>query len=258
MLEKKSKNLYIDAHFHYFDGVLKQSLNYQQMNFMGCSSALSKEQWEIQQNAESYIIKALGIHPCGIDKNHFKDDIDFIEKQLQKNLFPIGECGIDYYDGPDESEKDLQNYVFSSLIDLAVKYQVPLIIHSRKANQQLLEYSDRLKLLPGVLFHSFMGNSLEAQCFLNKKINACFSFNKQILNGNKRVLDCCTNLPLSSLLCETDGPYQFLKDEEKTYSTDIIKVYEKMFSLRKDVSEYEDFVDKINLNYFSLFKTVFN
>ena len=124
--------------------------------------------------------------------------------------------------------------MFNLQLELALKYNKPLVVHARKANEKLFEYSKQLKKLPAVLFHSFMGPAHEAESLLVRGINAYFSFGKQIMNNNKKVLDCVQNLPLQNLLLETDAPFQFLKGEKFTRLEDIKKIYEAFFGLRRE------------------------
>lgn len=149
-----------------------------------------------------------------------------------------------------KKERNEQEYVWNIQIELAIKYKLPVIVHCRKANDKLFEYSNQLKKIPAVLFHSFMGTTIEAKSLLNRNINAYFSFGKQVLNNNKKVIVCVNELPIDRLLCETDAPFQFLKGESKTFNSEIKKVYEYFWQSReKEVKSFEEFVTLIERNY---------
>ena len=237
MLEKKEKKLNFDAHFHYFD-CKKLGLINENDKIYGISCAHSVEEWNIQKNAPESVIKSFGIHPLDIEKSenrNFDDDLIFLENLLEnKEVSCIGEIGFDYFDLKNnglldcEKIKKMQDYYFVAQIEYAIKYNVPVVIHCRKANEKLFEYENKLRLLPEVLFHSFMGSSTEALSLLKKGINGYFSFGKQIFNNNKKVLDCVKNLPEERVLGETDAPFQTLKGEKYTKPSEINKIIEEI------------------------------
>ena len=234
MLEKFAKNMQnntdfsqkmlFDAHFHY--AVCKE-MGICQLpdNWQGISCAHSKHEFEIQREAPECVIQAYGMHPQNAANENIKETTDFLEELLSKNLISfIGEAGFDYFTEEFRNAADLQEEIFNIQLELALEYKMPLVIHCRKANHKLFEYSKRLKLLPEVLFHSFMGPPVEAQSLLNHGINGYFSFGKQLLNGNKKAIACVRELPAERILAETDAPFQFLKGEKYTTPADIIKI----------------------------------
>ena len=133
-------------------------------------------------------------------------------------------------------------------LELAEQYKMPLVVHCRKANEKLFEYAPRLKKLPAVLFHSFMGSLVEANSLIGRGINCFFSFGKQMLNGNKKVIECLQKLPLENLLLETDAPFQTLKGEEFTRAEEIERVYEAAAGLRK--MRLEELSERLRENFF--------
>ena len=114
---------------------------------------------------------------------------------------------------------------------MAIKNNLPVVIHCRKANHKLFKYKKQLSKLPEVLFHSFMGPSAEALSLLNSDINGYFSFGKQVFNGNKKVQECIQKLPPQRILCETDAPFQYLKGEKFTSPADITKIQKRILEL---------------------------
>ena len=234
MLEKFAKNMQkntdfsqkmlFDAHFHY--AVCKEiGICQLPENWQGISCAHSKHEFEIQREAPECVIQAYGMHPQNAANENIKEASDFLEDLLSKNLISfIGEAGFDYFTEEFRNAADLQEEVFNIQLELALEYKMPLVIHCRKANHKLFEYSKQLKKLPEVLFHSFMGPPVEAKSLLNHGINGYFSFGKQLLNGNKKAIACVRELPADRILAETDAPFQFLKGEKYTTPTDIIKI----------------------------------
>lgn len=241
MLEK-NQLFFCDAHFHYSDSVKKNAFNLSTENWFGCSCAHSKEEWKIQSKATLQnnlkMIFAYGLHPQSANFIDIKENLSFLENLCkEKKLNAIGETGFDFFSDEFKSSKSIQEEIFILQMELAKKYNLPVVIHCRKANEKLFEYSSLLKKVPAVLFHSFMGSPQEAFSLLRRNINAFFSFGKQTLNNNKNVILCVKNLPIKNLLCETDAPFQFLKDEEKTFCSDIKKVYNEFCNIRRESLE---------------------
>ncbi len=241
MLEKYSKNiqknddfsqkLLFDAHFHY--AVCKEhGINlpvFDDAQWKGISCAHSRQEFSIQETAPSCVIQAYGMHPQNAANENIKDSAAFLEELLSKNLISfIGEAGFDYFTEEFKNTAGLQEEIFNIQLDLALKYNKPLVIHCRKANHKLFEYSKELKKLPEVLFHSFMGPPVEALSLLDRGINGYFSFGKQLLNGNKKAIACVKELPPECILAETDAPFQYLKGEKYTDLKDIRRVYEAL------------------------------
>lgn len=263
MLEKNEKNYdfshdfhYFDAHFHYFDCKKSDSFDFFD-NWKGCSCAHSVSEWNEQYDfsqTNKIILNSFGLHPQQAGKIDIKKQTDFLEFLINnKKVQAIGETGFDYFTDDLILKKDLQEIMFNNQLELAIKNNLPLIIHCRKANEKLFEYSKELKKVKSVLFHSFMGSPVEALSLKKRGINAYFSFGKQLLNNNKKVISCMRELPVEMLLCETDAPFQYLKNEKQTVISDIKTVYQSAFYLRKDIQEFADFCEILQKNFIQLF-----
>ena len=159
----------------------------------------------------------------------------------------IGECGFDLFTSEFKSTLDKQKEVWNYQLELAIKYDKPIIVHCRKGMCHIFESVEKLKKIKAVLFHSFSGSMVEAQSILKKGINGFFSFGKPILNGNKNAIQCVKSLPLENILLETDSPYQTLKGEEVTNPSDVLKVYKEVFNLRQEDTEV--IVSKVSENF---------
>ena len=184
-----------------------------------------------------YAFATYGIHPQSPllkNKSLIEEELSYMENLIiDKKISAIGECGFDFFTPEFKSTATEQETVFNEQLFLAQKYNLPLVLHLRKSIEKIFTYSQQLKKIPAVVFHSFPGTFREAQSLTNHGINAFFSFGQPILNGKKASIDCVQNLPLQNLLFETDAPYQTLKGETETFPTDIKKVYRKACELRK-------------------------
>ena len=274
MLEKNENIFYFDAHFHLADCMYDNiPLPGNDMEWYACTCSHSQEEWEITERfrnkfgmTESYdarhaelvsashdrLYVSYGLHPQSAGYINVKENADFLENLLQQHkLHAIGEAGFDYFTAEFKQHAATQEEMFNIQLELALNYNKPLVIHCRKANEKLFEYSKQLKKLPGVLFHSFMGMPNEAQSLIARGINAYFSFGKQVLNNNKKVIACVKELPDSVLLTETDAPWQFLKGEKFTHPADIKKVFEAFCQIKNQSADLMQ--NSIKRNFLNLF-----
>ena len=178
-----------------------------------------------------------GIHPQSPslkETSFVKRELEYLESLLaSKKIVAVGECGFDFFTQEFKATAREQENVFEAQLALAQKYNVPLVLHLRKAIEKIFSYSRALKDVRAVIFHSFPGTLREAKSLRNHGINAFFSFGKPVLNGKKSAIDCLSNLPSENLLLETDAPYQTLKGEQETFPSEIKRVYEMACQLRK-------------------------
>ena len=154
---------------------------------------------------DEIIYGTIGIHPH--ETNNDIVNSEFIEKSLKENkkIIGIGETGLDFF--YNNSDKDKQLSSFKIHIEAALKTNVPLIIHSREAEEEtfniLNEYKDQnLK----ILMHCFTGSKKFAKKLL--EFNTFFSASGIITFKNSKELQETFNfIPLEKLLIETDSPF---------------------------------------------------
>ena len=122
------------------------------------------------------------------------------------NVIAIGEVGLDYYWSREFEHEQLQ--AFEEQVRWAVELQLPLMIHCRKAQNELVAILKRYANdLVGGVFHCFTGNEQEARQLLEFDrfvlgIGGVFTFKKSHL---PEVLPAC--VPLDRIVLETDAPY---------------------------------------------------
>lgn len=231
---------FVDVHFHLVPVIEKCGANsilefYKNKNFaISCahnSLEYNKQNSFIEKNnLTKNIFQSFGIHP----QLPLIENAIFLEELLNKeHLKIIGETGYDFFTEEYKLEKKQQTEAFNICLDFAIKYNTALIIHDRKALDEMFKDIKKIKRVPLVLFHSFAFSNIEASSILRHGVNAFFSFSKQILKGNKKSISCIRELPLERIFMETDSPFQTLKDEKLTFPTDIKKVYEVCAQIKK-------------------------
>jgi TatD DNase family protein len=156
---------------------------------------------------ETQMIRAaVGVHPN--DADTFRLEAEERLRELaadRKFVVAIGETGLDYHHN--HSPRETQHEVFRKHIDLAREFDLPLIVHSRDAQADVLAIMKEMGLPPkGAVMHcipadpAFARGSLELGCFLGIAGNITFKN-----AGDFREL--VGTLPIDRLLLETDAPY---------------------------------------------------
>jgi len=151
-----------------------------------------------------YCFPMLGLHPEEV-KDDWKDVLNAIAPQLRE-VVAIGEVGLDFYWSREFESAQLQ--AFEEQVRWSVETRLPLMIHCRKAQNELVTILKRYKDdLPGGVFHCFTGNTIEAQELLQFDrfvlgIGGVLTFKKSKLP--ETLLEA---VPLERIVLETDAPY---------------------------------------------------
>lgn len=162
---------------------------------------------ELCEKYSGFCYPMIGLHPEDV-----KEDWESVLREMETHMqdahwIAIGEVGLDFY-WSREFEKE-QIEVFDKQVQWAIKYDLPLMVHCRTAQNELLavlrKYADNPKLR-GV-FHCFTGNEQEARRYLEYEnwmlgIGGVLTFKKSKLPETLR-----NAVPLSRIVLETDAPY---------------------------------------------------
>lgn len=160
-----------------------------------------------------YLFPMAGLQPEEV-KADCQAVLDAIHKALLANLksqatvkyIAIGEVGLDFY-WSREFEKE-QTLAFERQIEWSIELGLPLEIHCRKAQNELIHiFRNYERELPGGVFHCFTGNAREAEAYLQ--------FPKFMLGiggvstfKNSHLLEVLPEVvPLDRIVLETDSPY---------------------------------------------------
>lgn len=148
---------------------------------------------------ETISFYSIGIHPWYIDENRIDEDLRIIEEKLQTpNCLAIGECGLDKRI---EVPFDLQISVFEKQLELAEKFNKPVVIHCVAAFQEVMAIKKKMKIGVSMIIHGFSKNNQLAE----QLIAAGFylSFGKYLLK-NPDLKKVFQNVPNDRFFLETD------------------------------------------------------
>ena len=159
---------------------------------------------ELQQKFK-IVRAALGLYPTEVVKMTaaaIEKELDFIRSSKNK-IIALGEIGLDYQEAEGEKEKQLQQQLFEKQLELAKKIGKPVIVHSRKAEKEIVETLIRCGCSKVVL-HAFHGSMK----LVNIAADAGFYITIPTNIGRSSHFQAIVRqLPVSRLLTETDAPY---------------------------------------------------
>jgi TatD DNase family protein len=215
------------------------------VNFKSCQDVLN-----LAAKYEFFYI-CLGIHPH--DSKEYTDNIMIeIEKMLgNKKVIGVGEIGLDYH--YNYSPKDKQKEVFREFLKLAKKYKIPVVIHNRESDNDMLNIleSEMNENLKGQL-HCFSSDIDFAKRIL--EYNFFISFTGSITFSN-RYNEVVNQVPIEKMLLETDSPYMSPVPHrgKRNDPTRLIYIIEKIAEIKNlDASQVIEITYSNAINLFNL------
>lgn len=149
-------------------------------------------------------VSMMGLHPCSVKENYL-DELAVVEQHFEKRPFvAVGETGLDFYWDLTYTEQQYQ--AFQKQIEIALHYNIPIVIHSRNSIDECIELvkKNQKGKLKGV-FHCFSG-SIEQAVKIND-LNFYLGIGG-VLTFKKSGLDAVlAQIGLDHIVLETDAPY---------------------------------------------------
>jgi TatD DNase family protein len=205
---------FIDTHTHLYleefkadiDTVIEQALLNKIDKFFlpNIDSSAIEDMFLLEQKFPGKCYPMMGLHPCYVKEN-YQSELNIMEEWLAKRSFAaIGEIGLDYY--WDTTFKEQQMHCFTTQMQWALKYDLPIVIHSRNATPETIEAVKPFAAmgLKGI-FHCFGGSVDEANAIIELGfllgIGGVCTYKKA---GLDEVLQ---HIDLQHIVLETDSPY---------------------------------------------------
>ena len=152
------------------------------------------------------LVYTLGIHP--LYSNQVKPgDLEIVDQQIAQSLSDpsfvgIGEIGLDYF--VEDLDPQQQDLIFNAQLDLAEKYQLPVILHVRRSQDAILK-ALRRRNIPGGIAHAFNGSMQQAEQFIALGFKLGFG-GAATYERALQIRRLLKDLPLESIVTETDAP----------------------------------------------------
>ena len=145
---------------------------------------------------------ALGIHPMYVDRAQESDVADLDARLALGRAIAVGEIGLDFFvEGYDQAR---QEWFFAEQLKLARKYELPVLLHIRRAQDTILKHLRRIPV-PGGIAHAFNGSRQQADAFIALGFKLGFG-GALTYPRALRIREHAATLPLEAIVLETDGP----------------------------------------------------
>ncbi|MGH8123883.1 MAG: TatD family hydrolase [Rudaea sp.] len=153
---------------------------------------------------ESGLYPAYGLHPMYIAE-HRPEHLDALVEWIERERpLAVGECGLDFY--VDGLDAQTQRLYFRRQLEIARDAHLPVILHARRALDELISTLREVGDLRGVV-HSFSGSGEQARQLW--KLGFCIGLGGPITYERaRRLRGIAASMPLEFLLLETDSPDQ--------------------------------------------------
>jgi len=206
--------MFIDTHTHLFypnfegeaDKVIERAVQsgVDYMIVPGTDLATSLQAIELAGKYDN-VYASVGVHPH--DSKDWNDSIIEKLEELAKNkkVVAVGEIGLDYY--YDFSPRDIQIKAFESQIQLALKLNLPIIVHNREANNDVMNLARKYKDSGlRAQYHCFAGSIADARELV--EMHHYISFPGIVTFKNaESVRNVLSRIAIENLLLETDSPF---------------------------------------------------
>ena len=190
------------------DAVLARSRAFgvQQMVVLGVYQANWQRLWELVL-AEDGLYAAFGMHPAYLQQ-HQAEHLPVLRSWLERlsgheKLCAVGEIGLDYF--LPELAKDQQQTLFEAQLGLAAEFELPALLHVRRAHAATIATLKRHKLKRGGIVHAFAGSLEEAREYhklgFKLGLGGAPTWSQAL-----RLRKVIAQLPLEAIVLETDSP----------------------------------------------------
>ena len=169
--------------------------------------ATTANRWaKVKQVAGEYegVYPSYGLHPMFVEQhqaNHIRELDEWLDREKP---VAVGECGLDFFNS--RTDEKWQKQLFNEQLQLAVNHQLPVIVHARKAMDEVISLLRKNTPVGGVI-HSFAGSLQQAQQIIDLGfklgIAATVGFERA-----KKLRAVVASVPDYALLLESDAPDQ--------------------------------------------------
>ncbi len=204
----------IDSHCHLDHEPLYQNLNeiLSRSKYIGitklltiCTNLESYENIKKIINLDPIIYGTFGIHPHEADENIISKEIIIENTKYSKKIIGVGETGLDFYYNNSDKKNQIKSFI--NHIEACLNLKIPLIVHSRSAENETFDILNKYKNSDiKILMHCFTGSYKFAKKLLN--FNTYFSASGIITFKNSSELrNTFSFIPNEKILIETDSPF---------------------------------------------------
>ncbi len=200
----------------------------------GVSYSQSQQFAWLKDCAQIALYRGVGLHPYFIEE-HQEEHLAWVEQELQQHSqLAVGEIGLD----ATCAQYEWQQHLFKAQLELAARYQRPMILHHRRSQADLLKiikpYLSQLPVQPGIL-HAFSGSTEQAKQWVELGFKLGVGGVITYARANK-TRTAIAKAPLASLVLETDAPSMPLsgKQGQRNEPQNVAAVFTALCELRPE------------------------
>ena len=156
----------------------------------------------IVKKYKGYIHHSAGCQASRLTEEEASKTISLIKKYAE-TIVAVGEVGLDYYWVKDANQREAQEPLFRMFIDLAGELNLPIVVHSRKAEARATDILEK-NAVNDVLMHCYDGPKETTKRIADNGWSITLPANFARYRSR---IEAARNLPLEQILLETDGPY---------------------------------------------------
>ena len=154
---------------------------------------------------------AAGLHPLFLSE-HTRHDLVVLEELCkQGRLIAVGEIGLDFYHGKEQQQE--QQQLFLKQLSIADQWGLPVILHVRKAHDQILSTLRKKKFSQGGSVHAFNGSLQQAMQYIDMGfaigVGGAITYDRA-----KKIRAMVQGVPAESIVLETDSPDMLVAGKE--------------------------------------------
>lgn len=177
----------------------------------GSDRAANRRALELAEEHTDLVYPCIGLHPTKLDDvtDEVLAEIEGHIRAHKDRIVALGEIGMDFFHEKSGEGRERQREVFKRLLELGEELELPVVVHSRDAEKQVLDVLDGFEL-PEAIMHCFNGNEQT----LERALGAGYwiSVSTQVLYSN-RVQNIVAKTPADRMLLETDAPFLYPGEE---------------------------------------------
>lgn len=246
-MSSDSNSKYVDLHSHLqfddFDADREEVIQNMIENDVitinvGTTIESSVDGLELAKKYPEVCYATVGLHPVYVDEAKEESNLEnIITENAGTQLVGIGECGMDFFRSkPEDIDNIQQEKVFEDQIRLALKYDLPLMLHVRDSYQKTLSILSKYFKKGEVQYrgnaHFFVGTIEEAKAFLDLGFSISFT---GVITFVKAYEDLVRFVPLDRMFAETDSPYvsPIPHRGKRNNPVHVIDIYKKIAEIKQ-------------------------
>lgn len=203
----------IDSHCHIYSEDFKDDLEtvmqrafdagLKKFYMPAIDSTTNQLMFQLEEKYPGICVAMMGLHPCSVKEN-FETELAEVAEYLGKRKFAaVGEIGLDFYWSKEFIKQQYE--AFHRQINLSVKYDLPIVIHTRDAMQETIDVVSEYNGKARGIFHCFGGTVEDANRII--ELGYYLGIGGVVTYKNSGLANVIEQINLKHLVLETDAPY---------------------------------------------------